>query len=59
MQELLLQYRILPISQARHSCSSSLQGLHQAYIPLPCRDIGHLGMIKTIPEQPKDYWQKP
>uniref|UniRef100_A0A8C0ZVQ1 Uncharacterized protein n=1 Tax=Castor canadensis TaxID=51338 RepID=A0A8C0ZVQ1_CASCN len=46
MQELLLQYRIVPIFQAHHSCSLSLQGLHQACIPSPYRDIDHLGMHK-------------
>uniref|UniRef100_A0A8D2HFE4 Uncharacterized protein n=1 Tax=Urocitellus parryii TaxID=9999 RepID=A0A8D2HFE4_UROPR len=46
MQEPLLQYRIVPTFQAHHSCSLSLQDLHQAYIPSPCRDIDHLGMHK-------------
>uniref|UniRef100_A0A2I3HPG2 Uncharacterized protein n=1 Tax=Nomascus leucogenys TaxID=61853 RepID=A0A2I3HPG2_NOMLE len=59
MQELLLQYRIVPIFQAHHSCSLSLQDLHQACIPSPCRDNDHLGISKIIPEQPKDCWQKP
>uniref|UniRef100_A0A8C3W4R8 Uncharacterized protein n=1 Tax=Catagonus wagneri TaxID=51154 RepID=A0A8C3W4R8_9CETA len=47
MQALLLQYRIGPIFQAHHSCSSSLQDLHLACIPLPCRDNDHLGMHRT------------
>uniref|UniRef100_A0A8D1NXW9 Uncharacterized protein n=1 Tax=Sus scrofa TaxID=9823 RepID=A0A8D1NXW9_PIG len=47
MQGLLLQYRIGPIFQAHHSCSLSLQDLHLACIPLPCRDNDHLGMHKT------------
>uniref|UniRef100_A0A8C9E2Y2 Uncharacterized protein n=1 Tax=Phocoena sinus TaxID=42100 RepID=A0A8C9E2Y2_PHOSS len=46
MPELLLQYKIGPIFQAHHSCSLSLQDLHQACIPLPCRDNDHLGMHK-------------
>uniref|UniRef100_H2NW05 Uncharacterized protein n=1 Tax=Pongo abelii TaxID=9601 RepID=H2NW05_PONAB len=53
MQELLLQYRIVPIFQEHHSCSLSLQDLHQACIPSPCRDNDHLGMHKKYP----DAWQ--
>uniref|UniRef100_A0A5F9DBS1 Uncharacterized protein n=1 Tax=Oryctolagus cuniculus TaxID=9986 RepID=A0A5F9DBS1_RABIT len=46
MQELLLQYRSVPIFQAHHSCSLSLQDLHQACIPSPCTDNDRLGMHK-------------
>uniref|UniRef100_A0A8C8SFX8 Uncharacterized protein n=1 Tax=Pelusios castaneus TaxID=367368 RepID=A0A8C8SFX8_9SAUR len=46
MQEQLLQYKILPIFQEHHNCSLNSQGLHQAYIPSPCKGIGHLGMHK-------------
>uniref|UniRef100_A0A8C9INH3 Uncharacterized protein n=1 Tax=Piliocolobus tephrosceles TaxID=591936 RepID=A0A8C9INH3_9PRIM len=55
MQELLLQYRIVPIFQAHHSCSLSLQDLHQACIPSPCRDNDHLGMHKKATQTKKTH----
>uniref|UniRef100_A0A673UNG3 Uncharacterized protein n=1 Tax=Suricata suricatta TaxID=37032 RepID=A0A673UNG3_SURSU len=53
MQELLLQCRIVPIFQAHHSCSLSLQDLHQACTPSPCRDNDHLGMRKKAIQMQK------
>uniref|UniRef100_A0A8D2LB29 Uncharacterized protein n=1 Tax=Varanus komodoensis TaxID=61221 RepID=A0A8D2LB29_VARKO len=51
MQEQLLLYKILPISQEHHSCSLNSQGLHQACIPLPYKDNGHLGKHKITMEE--------
>uniref|UniRef100_A0A2K5HSX7 Uncharacterized protein n=1 Tax=Colobus angolensis palliatus TaxID=336983 RepID=A0A2K5HSX7_COLAP len=59
MQELLLQYRIVPIFQAHHSCSLSLQDLHQACIPSPCRDNDHLGILRLKKKKKKVLWHKP
>uniref|UniRef100_A0A8C0D9P9 Uncharacterized protein n=1 Tax=Balaenoptera musculus TaxID=9771 RepID=A0A8C0D9P9_BALMU len=58
MQELLLQYKIGPIFQAHHSCSLSLRDLHQACIPLPCRDNDHLGMHKIATQIQKKQRNK-
>uniref|UniRef100_A0A8D0DSW5 Uncharacterized protein n=1 Tax=Salvator merianae TaxID=96440 RepID=A0A8D0DSW5_SALMN len=62
MQEQLLQYKILPISQEHHSCSLNSLSLLQAYTPSPYKGSGHLGMHKITINKNKtkiDCWQMP